>query len=89
MGIRYENQSITLVQKQTAGATCDICEAELELVFPKHVGPTKQFLDASLIVMHGWYGGFIDPIDHDHPEWILCKKCSERIFAILGPRDVS
>lgn len=85
MGVKQEIQLVN--RKVTVGGTCDACGRPLELVFETRQEDTRQFTNASLVTMHGWYGGFIDPVQQEDPEWLLCEACSNVIWNILGGKE--
>ena len=83
MGIKFAIRKIPArVDLAPTGGECDRCGKELVLVFPDT--PTRQMMGGSYVTMHGYYGGFIDPLSAEDPEWLLCAECSGEIWKWLG-----
>lgn len=83
-----ETREVTETKRVQVSATCDRCKRDLvpvRMSFEEEPGRETygMYVDAALVVVEGWYGGFIDPMGRG-PGIDLCGECCNAFIEFLG-----
>lgn len=83
-----ETREVTETRRVQVSATCDRCKRALTPVKVFRDEPASEdtygmYVDAALLVVEGWYGGFIDPMGRG-PGIDLCGTCCRDLIEFLN-----